>query len=94
MTKNGNYLQLAHFRILHVDSTYQLVKNQLPIDIDYCLISNPISLKKLIANFRIEKVLLDSKLSLYQSQILDLECQKMGVNYVNLKTNGALVINY
>ena len=92
--KNGNYLQLAHFRILHVDSTYQLVKNQLPIDIDYCLISNPISLKKLIANYRIEKVLLDSKLSLYQSQILDLECQKMGVNYVNLKTNGALVINY
>ena len=91
--KNGNHLQLGHSRLLWINDDFKIKTNQIPIEVDYCLISDYFPVEKLLQTYRPKRIVLDAALSYYEVQKLIKECQHLNVKYNSLKKDKALIVN-
>ena len=91
--KKENHLQLGHSRLLWINDDFKIKTAQIPIEIDYCLISDYFPIEKVLQTYRPKQIILDAALSYYEVQQLDKECQHLNVKYYSLKKDKALIVN-
>jgi hypothetical protein len=79
--------------LLWINDDFKIKTSQIPIEVDYCLISDYFSIEKLLQTYRPKQIILDASLSYYEAQQLNEECLHMNVKYYSLKKDKALIFN-
>ena len=90
--KNDQHIQLADKRIVLVNESFKLKQIDKPIGVDYCLISTYVPIRKLLVPYAPELFILDGGLSYYARQLLEKELVSEGLQYYDLKQDGALIV--
>ena len=90
--KKDYHLQLADKRIVLVNESFKLKKTKKPILVDYCLISNYVSIPELLKIYEPKLIILDGGFPYYATQQIEQELEEEGVRFHNLKQDGALIV--
>lgn len=90
--KKDHHLQLADKRIVLVNESFKLKETNKPISVDYCLISNYVSIPELLKIYEPKLIILDGGFPYYATQQIEQELEEEGVQCHNLKQDGALIV--
>lgn len=91
--KEDCHIQLGNKKMVLVNENFSLKQYENPIEVDYCLISDYFPIDKLLISYSPKTVIIDSSLPYYKADKLEMESKVLNLNYYNLKTNNALLVD-
>jgi len=91
--KEDCHIQLGNKKMVLLNENFNLKRYENPIEVDYCLFSDYFPIDKLLKSYSPKTVIIDSSLPYYKADKLEMESKVLNLNYYNLKTSNALLVD-
>jgi len=91
--KENGHIQMGNKKMIVLKEDFELREYERPIQVDFCLLSVDFPIETLLKSYKPKTLIIDSKLPHYLARKKEKECIALGLDYHNLKTKGALVVD-
>jgi hypothetical protein len=92
--KERSHIQLGNQKLLLVDDKFELKDIDKAVEVDYCILAIDFPIDRLLKAYQLKTIIIDSSLPHYLACKIEEESNTLGLSFHNLKSEGALVVDY
>jgi len=92
--KERSHIQLGNQKLLLVDDKFELKDIDKAVEVDYCILAIDFPIDRLLKAYQPKTIIIDSSLPHYLARKIEEESNTLGLSFYNLKSEGALVVDF
>jgi hypothetical protein len=92
--KERSHIQIGNQKLLLVDDKFELKDIDKAVEVDYCILAIDFPIDRLLKAYQPKTIIIDSSLPHYLARKIEEESNTLGLSFYNLKSEGALVVDF
>ncbi|MDB0006799.1 ComEC family competence protein [Flavobacteriales bacterium] len=92
--KECSHIQLGNQKLLLVDDKFELKDIDKAVEVDYCILAIDFPIDRLLKAYQPKTIIIDSSLPHYLARKIEEESNTLVLSFYNLKSEGALVVDF